>query len=222
MNLKVHESMGPDRMHLQVLRELADEVAKPLSIIFENSWQSSEALADWKRGNVTPIFEKGKKEDPGNCRLVSLTSVHSRTMELILLETVLRHTENKEVTGDSQRGFTKGKSCLTNLVASYNGVTALVDEGRATGVIHPDLCKALDAVPLDILVSKLQRDEFDGWTTRWVRNWLDGRAQKSCAVAKQRPVASGVPQGPDWDRHCSTPLPATQAVGSSAPSASSL
>ncbi|KGL88008.1 RNA-directed DNA polymerase from mobile element jockey, partial [Charadrius vociferus] len=95
--LDIHKSMGPDGMHPQVLRELADVIARPLSIIFERSWGTGEVPEDWRKADITPIFKKGKKEDPGNYRLVSLTSVPGKVMEQLILDVISKHVEEQEV-----------------------------------------------------------------------------------------------------------------------------
>ncbi|KFW05097.1 hypothetical protein N326_03238, partial [Eurypyga helias] len=96
-NLKLHKFMAPDGIHPRVLKEVADAIAKPLSIIFEKPWWSGENPTNWKRGNIILIFENVKKEVPGSYRPVSLTFVPGKIMEQIILETMIRHMENEEM-----------------------------------------------------------------------------------------------------------------------------
>ncbi|KFV68941.1 RNA-directed DNA polymerase from mobile element jockey, partial [Dryobates pubescens] len=95
--LKTHRSMGPNGVHPRVLRELAETVAEPLSIIFEKPWRTGEVPDDWKKANVIPVFKKGKEEDPGHYRPVSLTSIPGKMMEQLILEVISNHTEDKKV-----------------------------------------------------------------------------------------------------------------------------
>ena len=85
-----------------MLRELADGLSEPHSIIFERSWRTGEVPEDWRTANVTPIFKKGKKEDLGNYRPVSLTSVPRKVMRQLILEVISRHVKDKKVIRNSQ------------------------------------------------------------------------------------------------------------------------
>jgi len=82
----------------------------------------------------------------GNYRPVSLTSVPGKIMEQIALREITQHVQDNREIRPSQHGFTKDRSCLTNLI-SYDLVTHLVDEGKAVDVVHLDFSKALDSLP---------------------------------------------------------------------------
>ncbi|RMC01148.1 hypothetical protein DUI87_22239 [Hirundo rustica rustica] len=180
------------------MRELADELAKPLSIIYHQSWLTGEVPDDWKLANVTPIHKKGAKEDPGNYKPVSLTSVPGKIMEQFILSAITQNLQDGQGIRPSQHGFRRGRSCLTNLITFYDQVTHLVDAGRAVDVVCLDFSKAFDTVSHSMLQDKLSARGLDRSTLCWVRNCLDGRAQRVVvkgAASSWHPGTSGVPHG---------------------------
>ncbi|PKU41254.1 rna-directed dna polymerase from mobile element jockey-like [Limosa lapponica baueri] len=96
LHLDTHKSMGPDGIHPRVLRELAGELTKPPSIIYQQSWSTGEVPDDWRVPNVTPIYKKGWKEDLGNYRPVSLTSVPAKITERIILSELSRQVQGSQ------------------------------------------------------------------------------------------------------------------------------
>lgn len=90
-------SFSFSNMHPRVPKELADVLAKLLSITSEKPWLSGKAPGDWRRGNISPICKKGRKEYLGSYSLVSLTSVPGKIMEQIPLEDILRYMKDEQV-----------------------------------------------------------------------------------------------------------------------------
>ncbi|PKU44259.1 rna-directed dna polymerase from mobile element jockey- hypothetical protein [Limosa lapponica baueri] len=105
---------------------------------------------DWKKANVIRIYKKGLKEDPGNYRPISLTSVPWKVVERVLLGAIT--SQMKHVVGKSQHRFTKGKLCLTNTIAFYDKVTCSADTVQVVDVVYLDFSKAFDMVAHSLLL----------------------------------------------------------------------
>ncbi|CAM5076776.1 unnamed protein product [Eretmochelys imbricata] len=191
------KSGGADNLHPRILKELAPEIASPLARIFNESVNSGVVPHHWRIANTVPIFKKGEKSDPGNYRPVSLTSVLCTVLEKILKEKVVKDIEVNGKWDKIQHGFTKGRSCQTNLISFFEKVIDFLDKGNAVDLIYLDFSKAFDTMPHGELV-KLEKMGINMNTERWIRNWLKGRLQRVLLkgeLSGWREVTSGVPQG---------------------------
>ena len=196
--LDVHKSVGPDGIHNRVLKELSGQVSLVLARIFAKSMATGDVPVEWREANVTGIHKKGDRGDRGNYRPISLTSNVCKTMERMVRDCLVDYIETHGLIGDTQHGFRRRRSCLTNLVEFFSGVFKVYDETKAVDLIYLDFQKAFDKVPHERLLLKVAALGIHGDLLRWIRAWLTDRRQRVCigqAASEWVPVTSGVPQG---------------------------
>ena len=99
---------------------------------------------DWKTANVTPIFKKGNRQRVEHYRPVSLTSLSGKVCETVIRDAILDHLDRHQLIVDSQHGFRKGGSCLSNLLQLLDAVTGSLDRNNCIDVVYLDFAKAFD------------------------------------------------------------------------------
>ena len=196
-NLKENSSPGPDGISNRVLKELRDELALPLQMLFRKSLDESSVPRGWKESIISPIYKKGDKGAPVNYRPVNLTSSVCKIMERVLKKPIEEHME-KHVLKNSQHGFRSGRSPQTNLIEFMDKVTKWIDEGKSVDILYFDLSKAFDKVDHGRLEKKMEAAGIGGKLKRWICEWLRERKQfvrVDGVLSGEEDVGSSVPQG---------------------------
>ncbi len=192
------KSPGPDGIHPKVLRETANVIAYPLSLVFNKSLSEGVVPEEWKIANVTAIFKKGNVTSAGNYRPVSLTSIVCKLLESLIRDQVMKFLDDNNLLSNDQHGFRSGRSCVTQLLEIMETWTSLLEDGGGIDVVYLDFRKAFDSVPHQRLLRKVKAHGIDGDLLKWVESFLTGRKQRVNIHGKfssWADVHSGIPQG---------------------------
>ena len=141
---------GPDEVHPQVLQELGHSIAYPLSLLYCRSMDSGKLPAIWKQGMVVPIYKKGDKLNTKNYRPVSLTSVPCKVLELIIRDELMEHLTSHGLLSHDQHGFCPRRSCNTQLLATIDAWSRILENNTPVDAIYLDFQRAFDSVPFRI------------------------------------------------------------------------
>ena len=197
-NLNPSKSPGPDEIHPRILKELADIVAYPLKILFDRRLENGIIPSAWKEAEVRPIFKKGNKNMAGNYRPVSLTSIVCKVFEGFIRDALCQQLLDHDLLSKEQFGFTRGRSCVTQLLVTLQDWLGMLDEKIPVDAVYLDLKKAFDTVPHNRLINKLVGYGIQGKLLLWIKDFLNGRTQYvsvNGSISSKVGVSSGVPQG---------------------------
>ena len=101
----------------------------------------------WKKAEVSPIYKNKRERDSiMSNRPISVTSTFSRIFEHVVARRLERYLESINFVSKNQHGFWKNKNTQSNLLETYNFVTASLDKGDAVDIVYIDLEKAFDKI----------------------------------------------------------------------------
>ena len=193
-----NKSAGPDEIPSRLIKELSEELAEPLTLLYGCSLVTGKLPKEWKTANVTPIYKKGGKSMAENYRPISLTVIICKILESIITDSIGEYMLKHKFISKHQHGFLKGKSTVTQLIETLEDWTKELEKGNNLDVLYCDFRKAFDSVPHKRLMMKVRSYGIGGDIAKWIEDFITERKQRvhiNGHKSSWADVSSGVPQG---------------------------
>lgn len=197
-NTNTKKAIGPDDISPHILHMCSDELANPLTSLFQTCVDEKVWPSLWKKARVIPVHKKNSKADPGNYRPISLLSNISKILEKIIVDEINEHLNEHNLLSNRQHGFRPSRSTADLLLLLTKSWQDALDVGLDTVVIALDIAGAFDRVWHKGLLAKLRARGIQGDLIELLENYLSGRTLQVAVGgqnSQQYPITASVPQG---------------------------
>ena len=197
-SLRNCKGTGLDGYAVKVIKHVINDIAYPLSEIFNQSFQTGIFPDELKHARITPVFKSDDKQSVNNYRPVSVLPVFSKILEKLMYNRLISFINKHGILCDNQYGFREEHSTYMALLTIVDQISQEMDNKNYAIGIFLDLSKAFDTIDHQILLGKLHLYGIRGIAHQWMASYLSGR--KQCVkigecLSNPMYIKCGVPQG---------------------------
>jgi hypothetical protein len=197
-NLKTLKSSGCDKITIKTLKELKNQISKPLAEIINNIFASGIYPDALKAALITPVLKKCDKLIVSSYRPISILPNIDKIIGKILLSRLEGFLIKFEYFDDSQHGFKKQMGTETALMEFNHFLMDSIDKKKIVLVISLDASHAFDLLPHDVLIAKLEKMGMRGIPLNLLISYLQNRTHATKInnrISSFLEVNGGVAQG---------------------------
>jgi hypothetical protein len=170
-----------------------------LTHLFNHCFQFSHFPAPWKKAKIITLPKPDKDPKfPQNLRPSSLLSTTGKVLEKLILRTIQKHSEGRDLLSASQCGFRADHSTTLQCMKLADHITLKSNNKMSTAAVFLDIEKAFDKTWHCGLLYKLSELEFSTSLIKLIASLLTNRKFKFLVEGEfptPRNIAGGVLQG---------------------------
>ena len=114
--LKTKKSTGVDRITARLMKDVATEIAWPVTYLVNLTIKTGVVPSQWKEARVTTSFKSGKKDNENNYRPISVLPLISKIMERSIQTQLVTFLTGNKALSTCQSGFRTNRSTETAVV----------------------------------------------------------------------------------------------------------
>lgn len=183
---------------MALVKDIIDSIARPLTHICNQSFQTGIFPNQMKIAKVIPIYKNGNKHQFSNYRPISLLPQFSKILEKLFIHRLDHFIETQNLLSEHQYGFRSNRSTTMAVMELTEKILSAIDKREYTVGVFMDLQKAFDTIDHNLLMTKLERYGIRGIAYTWLKNYLDNRkqyVQLNDEKSDLLRITCGVPQG---------------------------